>query len=321
MKENTDHLIKSFNASLGALLQRVDANSANIGTNTAAIAKQAAIADKQQTELRCIADRVASLEKTSNNITTHRERPATLGPEYTRARRSVRLWPVQGGCEDEMWGNVGVFLHKTLAISGEHLGQEDIERIDRAMDGRDHAEMREVIVRFFDKQKRDLVVANSPALSTCFDKEGRPTAGIRLEVPPELDDTFRLLSRFGTRLRARHGTGTKRHIKFDDYNGSLYSNVKLPGVEVWTKVTPEMAREDLAASMHEEGVLTRKRLAAKLVPGPKERLGRPLPDVRPGRGPPSRVSSTLPAITSQEPVAGPSGKRPRWSVPERRRPL
>ena len=88
-----------------------------------------------------------------------------------------------------------------------------------------------------------------------MDKEGKPTAGIRLKVPLELDNLFRLLHRFGTRLRARHGVGTKRHIKFDDFNGSLFTNIKLPGYSSWTRVTPAMAREDLGASLHKENAL------------------------------------------------------------------
>ena len=62
-------------------------------------------------------------------------------------------------------------------------------------------------MRFCKRQKRDLVVTSSPTLSCRVDRQGKPTAEIRLEVPPELGDTFRLLSRFGTRLRARHGVG------------------------------------------------------------------------------------------------------------------
>ena len=92
---------------------------------------------------------------------------------------------------------------------------------------------------------------SSTNLATCTDHEGKPTAGIRLEIPDELADSFCLLSRFGTRLRARHGPGTKRHIKFDDYSGSLYSNVKLPGDESWTRVTVPMASDDLQASISE----------------------------------------------------------------------
>ena len=177
-------------------------------------------------------------------------------------------------------------------------------------------------MRFNDKQKRDLVVSSSPNLSSRIDKEGRPTAGIRLEVPPELDDTFRLLHRFGTRLRARHGTGTKRHIKFDDYNGSLFTNIKLPGDTSWTKVTPAMAREDLGASLRKKNAHTQKRLAAKLVPGPLERLGRPMVESRgavPLRLTGARGHSQVAVEAS--PSSIPSGKRPRWSVPDRRQPL
>ena len=71
-----------------------------------------------------------------------------------------------------------------------------------------------------------------------IDAAGQPTAGIRLELLPELMDTFRLLSRFGTRLRARHGEGTKRHVKFDDMEATLYMNIKLPGDESWSRSSP-----------------------------------------------------------------------------------
>lgn len=85
-----------------------------------------------------------------------------------------------------------------------------------------------VLVEFYDKKKRDLVMTSSPNLAGKVDQEGKPTAGIRLEIPTELNDTFRLLTSFGARLRARHGPGTKRHIKFDDYSASLFPNIKLP---------------------------------------------------------------------------------------------
>ena len=139
-----------------------------------------------------------------------------MGPGYLLARKSIRLWPICGALDDNLGGGVGEFLHDTLAINGSDIGQEDIERIDRASESRKKPGRNEVIVTFFDKQKRDLVVSSSPALASRIEAEGRPTAGIRLEVSPELSDTFRLLSRFGTRLRARHGVGTKHHIKFDD---------------------------------------------------------------------------------------------------------
>ena len=141
----------------------------------------------------------------------------------------------------------------------------------------------EVAVIFYKRRKRDTVMVNSSNLFGYVDEGGKPTAGIRLEIPPELRDTFRLLSRFGTRLRARHGGGTRRHIRFDDFEGSLFANIKLPGDIHWTRITSEMAKEDLDASMREESSATQKSLAAKLTPGPRDRLHCPMPIALPAR--------------------------------------
>lgn len=108
-------------------------------------------------------------------------------------------------------------------------------------------------------------------------------------------------------MRARHGEGTKRHVKFDDFTGSLYANVKLPGDDAWTRVTPDMAREDLEMSMRDENSRHQKRLASKLVPGPRERLSKPMPTTIQARGP-----GTLRPMDKSMP-----GRRPRWTVPDR----
>lgn len=94
-------------------------------------------------------------------------------------------------------------------------------------------------------------------------------------------DTFRLLSRFGTRLRARHGAGTKRHIKFDNYSGSLFANIKLPGEHNWTRISPEMACNNLESSVREENQIYQRRLGSKLILGPRDRPANPLGPVKP----------------------------------------
>ena len=101
-------------------------------------------------------------------------------------------------------------------------------------------------------------------------------AGVRLEVPPELDDTFKLLSRFGTRLRARHGEGTRRHIKFDDWEASMYMNIKLPGDEEWSRVTPEMALMDLGETARADSARVLKRIGVTAISGPRQRLAAPV---------------------------------------------
>ena len=304
LKENTDLIVGSFNQHMGELSKKIDANAGGIAANKLSVEKNATDIARGRTDLDRLAERVKALEGGSSMVHDRTER-AVLSQEYLLARRSVRLWPVSGISDAEMWEAVGEFLHEILMINTDDLCQEDVEEVTRVDDATGFAGPRdEVIVRFRDVKKRDLTVVNSVNLSGRVDKSGKPTAGLRLEIPPELRDTFRLLSRFGTRLRARHGEGTKRHVKFDDYEGSLYANIKLPGDTTWTRVSPEMARKDLHASMNEESIANQKRLAAKLIPGPRERLSRP-PEtaairVRPG-----------PALTSG------SGKRPRWSGPTR----
>ena len=95
----------------------------------------------------------------------------------------------------------------------------------------------------------------------------------------------------------------------------MFANIKLPGDTSWTKITPAMARQDLEASIREEASATQKRLAVKLVPGPRERLSKPMAVRVEQHSRP--VPSLLGPKTSSAPVAGPSGKRPRWSAPDR----
>lgn len=173
----------------------------------------------------------------------------------------------------------------------------------------------EVLVVFRNSKVRDLVISHSSNLAGRVDGTGRPTAGTRIEIPQELKETFGLLARFGTRLRARHGEGTKRHIKFDDYAGSLYTNVKLPGDMEWTRVTPDMAREDIDRSLHEENTRNQKRLAAKLVSGPRDRLKLPMVMTAPGSRPRQGSDATGRGKESGELAGIPPGKRPRWNAP------
>ena len=307
LKENTDHIIQSFNLSLGLLSQKVDSNTSNITSNAAAIKTQSVSTDEVKADLGRLEARVRSLEGCQSAPDPVNKERKPLSGEYLRARRAARLWPVPGTSDEDLWGGVGEFLHCTMGISEDDVCQEDIEDVRRdAADAVSGIIREEVVVLFKDKQKRDLVMVNSARLAGRVDNEGRPTAGIRLEIPPELNDTYRMLSRFGTRIRAIHGEGTRRHIKFDDFLGSLFVNVKLPGNVSWTRVSPEMAQKDLALSMKEENAGIQRRLAAKLIPGSRQRLGLPMPE-------------PIPSTSRLAPVAAPSrhGKRPRWSAPGR----
>ena len=330
LQENTNQIIKSFTAHLGALSQRVDVNASKIASNSDDISKHKGEIANHGREIELLASRVRSLEEAAGTETAHLAVRASLDDDYISARRSLRLWPITGLNAEEMWGAVGEFIHETLQVPESEVSQDDIIEVTRAIGDAVTGNVKdEVIVTMQDKRARDTIMSHAVNLAEHVGHDGRPTAGIRLEVPPGLMDTFRLLSRFGTRLRARHGEGTKRHIKFDDFAGSLYANIKLPGDESWTRVTPSMAKQDLEASMKEENSFHQRRMAAKLVPGPRdvlgprERLGRPqLPaPPRPREGEKLLGRATAPAtVTSRlaSYLAGPpGGKRPRWTAPER----
>ena len=188
------------------------------------------------------------------------------------------MWPIENANENTLWKGVGEFLHKALGIPESDIGPEDIESVTAIPEPRYTAGNlnKEALVTFYCPRKRDVVVANSPNLSNLMDN-GVPTAGLRLEIPNELMSQFRLLTRFGTRLRARHGAGTKRHVKFDDIEGSLYMNIKLPGDESWSKVSVETARLDTERTARDESASVLKRIHSKPMPtavgnGPQERL-------------------------------------------------
>ena len=54
---------------------------------------------------------------------------------------------------------------------------------------------------------------------------------------------FKLLERHGHSLQSRHGQELKCHIRFDDDERDLVLEVKLPGEESWTRLSPQFVRD------------------------------------------------------------------------------
>ena len=225
--------IQTLSEDLLTLSRTVDSNKDGIRKAATEIEKQADVIAEQKSLLLELGERVSRLENRGTPATPGVAGPARKSMDYLRARRAVRIWPVDRTSEEALWRGTGEFIHKALKISEDDVSPDDIESIVTVPDprlpiGNLHDE---AIVTFYCARKRDSLLANAANLATFRDNAGRPTAGVRLEIPVELKDTFRLLSRFGTRLRARHGEGTKRHVKFDDLENSLIMNIKLPGDE------------------------------------------------------------------------------------------
>ena len=181
LKENRDFIIKSVNANMNALSHRIDTNVSSIIANSAAIATHDTRLENQRADIDSLEERVKAIEKGKIAPPIRAHTRAVLSQDYILARRSIRLWPVVGVDEEELWEGVGEFIHKVLMVDTKEIGQDDIESIrwssDLAPPGVE--DRREVVVTFFDKWKRDTVVANSSNLSGRINPAGRPTAAMR----------------------------------------------------------------------------------------------------------------------------------------------
>ena len=163
LKENTNHIINTFNTSLGLLAQKVGANTEGVALNRAEIEKQAKLGDERWADLKRLTSGIEALEREGAPapapVVGNR---AVLTEDYLKARRSIRIWPVPGGTESELWGEAGEFLHNQLAISTDDVGQDDVEDVRRVVGERLPEGIRDkVIVVFKDPRKRDLAMVSS----------------------------------------------------------------------------------------------------------------------------------------------------------------
>lgn len=178
--------------------------------------------------------------------------------EFDLARRSLRLWPIAGSTENDLWDSAGLFLGSNLALEGK-LNEAAIDCIKRVDIPSGPGVRDEALIRFKDATIRDMVIGSASKLSAFIGSDGKATAGMRMEVPPRLQQTFRVLFKYGQNLRARHGPGTRRHVKFCDLDRTLYLNVKLPQDDNWSKVSIEVAMRGMKAKRSiDDGQLERR---------------------------------------------------------------
>ena len=163
-----------------------------------------------------------------------------------------------------MWDAAGNFVYRTLGVPEDELPQSCVETVRRLTSPRRSGPVRdEVLVVFTTSASRDLVARHSPNLSNKRNQEGKPTAGVRMQIPDHLNSLFKKLERHGHALRAKHGDGLKRHIKFDDDERSLFLGVRLPGEEKWTKLSAEFVRGIMKEEEHAECESRRHQFSAR----------------------------------------------------------
>ena len=161
---------------------------------------------------------------------------------FDKARRSLRAWPIHGEDKDELDAAFRDFAVEALLIPDTAVRATAYSDIIRVRSSPQNSVYMEVIVKFKDPMERDFYYSKARNLAEYRTEEGSPTAGLRLDIPPYLMPTFKLLNDHGHDIRRAHGPETKRYIKYDDANLSLFLEVRLPGQVKWTRIKPEQAR-------------------------------------------------------------------------------
>ena len=191
------------------------------------------------------ASTAAMVPPASLNLTTAQSRLPQDRENFLLSRRRLRLWPIEGDSPKQLNESVIAFCCQALgAPRRDELGIEKVTRVKSAPRGVAHME---VVVDFVDNYARDDILMRGPMLSEYRDSTNKPTAGIRLDIPSHLMGIFKTLESFGFALKRRYGEKLKKHIKFDEFDHTLYIQVGLKEESEtnWTDYSAEEARNGL----------------------------------------------------------------------------
>lgn len=173
LQMNTEHIIKSFTSIQSELSRRVNDNELAISANAAAVKKNECAIGEQGADLTRLNAHVRALE--ACDPASVPVKPAQLGDEYLRARRAIRLWPVPGITEEEIWEATGDFIHGPLGVPTQDIGHDDIELVERVVSPSAGGPVHdEVLVTLKDRKVRDWLMVNSVNLAGSVDVRAAP---------------------------------------------------------------------------------------------------------------------------------------------------
>ena len=234
--------------------KKSDETQANFREYMAGVEKKV---DKNTENIREIKDAIVRLERGStsshasngsfDNVMSEASSGYTSRPDdnskkrskYDFSRRSLRVWPVDGENDLDLMKSGLNFIYDVLLVKQSELSVDRIERARRVRSSRIGQTRKEALITFVDASTRDFVISHAKNLQTGRENQH----GVRLEYPDFLGDDFRILTKFGAKMRQKMGEGFKRNVKFNDDEMSLYVDVKFPNQDEWLAVTPEVARE------------------------------------------------------------------------------
>lgn len=146
------------------------------------------------------------------------ERPeagvSRIGPDreisYNISRRSLRIWPITGETNDQMLESFESFSRDALRVPSVEMSSIQIDRIRRTRSSPNSNTYMEVSVTFRDIDDRDYIASRAVNLGNLVQMDGKPQAGIRMDVPAFLLSTFKDLNGYAFHIRRIHGRKLRR---------------------------------------------------------------------------------------------------------------
>ena len=164
------------------------------------------------------------------------------------------MFPIGGETEEEMKSSLREFFAVKLKIPTADMLDEDVVHVRRVRQRRGRDNLGEVIVVFSGIEARDRVTSYARNLGQYVDSKGKPTAGIRFEIPDHLTGVHKCLLQYAHALWVKHGKDPdfKRNVRFNDADMSFSLDVKLPGKLKWMTVSHERASKERKASINND---------------------------------------------------------------------
>ena len=292
---NTNENIAKMNSTITKVNEKVGVNSRNLTRLKTTMEKNADNTDieihrlhkivenneeKRSEEMKQIRQSIEEI-RTAQSQPQHGGNPRTgdlrvdgrasdLDIDYWRARRSIRIWPVRQDHSGALLSPAMIFIHDLLRVPRSEITVNDVEdvrrpttkrRRNRESSNTEYAR-NEIVVRFKTTEIRDSVMSHSPNLAEHISNDGKPTAGVRLEVPSHLTSAMQDFLNYGRDLHKQHGSGFKRYIKFDDTEMCLFMQARLPNTDEWLHIDHAMAIESRRVRAKRNVAFSRSRLSS-----------------------------------------------------------
>ena len=129
----------------------------------------------------------------------------TLADKYSFARRSLRLWPVDGGNDLDIRREALRFIHEKLRVPEYACNDSKVVRVRRTRQPRRRNTNvnNKVLITFDDRHTRDDVASHGRNLADYVDASRTSTAGMRMNYPDHLSEDFRVLEWYGAEMSRR----------------------------------------------------------------------------------------------------------------------